>query len=214
MTLEKIRVAIKKWSEVRNSPEVAYKLLNQGTCFKIEKEQYEIWKKRAPKSIYAYASIFDSELKFVLIDSESVKDPEKNLDAIFIQDYLPGLNILEADMISKASDGNITVIEALTRNMNWVLLMQSWLENMSKTTDGVFRAFIIPFSSLEPQLEGSKNAESVLMIGLGEKKLADLILWKHSNVSGSESGEKSLVDDPYGVDNFVLPCPPFNDPDL
>lgn len=212
MSVEKIKKAIRKWSEVRNEPEEAISFLKQGSCFKIEKDQYERWKTKKPENVYAYVGIMKKELKFILVDSESDKDFDNCEDYIFVEDYLPGLNLSEENMLNKAVDGNITVLEALKRNMNWVLLMQSWIENKSKTSDGVFKAFIIPFKSLISQFEGTKLAESVVVIGLGTNNLADLILWNHSKTLTNEKMFVKNGDDPAPVDNLVYPCPPFSGP--
>jgi hypothetical protein len=166
MSVEKIKKAIRKWSEVRNEPEEAISLLKQGSCFKIEKDQYERWKTKKPENVYAYVGIMKKELKFILVDSESDKDFDNCEDFIFVEDYLPGLNLSEENMLNKAVDGNITVLEALKRNMNWVLLMQSWIENKSKTSDGVFKAFIIPFKSLISQFEGTNLPNRLWLLAL------------------------------------------------
>lgn len=213
MTFEKIKEALKKWTAIRNLPEKSSAYLGQGCCFKIVQSQYEAWKKRSPESVYAYLGIFDNDLKFVLMDDITDKNPEENMDAVFVIDFLNGMNITEKAMIGKAIDGNITVNEAMKRNLNWILFKESWLENKSQTTEGVFRAFVLPFASLSAQFENDSQTESVLMIGLNDKDQADLILWKNRYVN-TAALKSTTADDSSTtpVENFVVPCPPYGNP--
>ncbi len=212
MKIEKIRMAIRKWNQIRNAPEKAISFLKQGCCFKIEKEQYELWKSKSPKSVFAYLGIFNSELKFIVVDCESDKNPEGNQDYYFIQDFLKGLNITEKNLFRSASDGNITVQEALIRNMIWTVYMESWLSNKAETTDGIFRAFVIPFASLAAQFDNMSYSESILLFGLNNNQ-ADLIIWKNQLASDKTKAVKA-DEDPSPVENLVLPCPPYCNPSI
>jgi len=213
MKMEKIRMAIRKWNEIRNTPEKAISFLKQGCCFKIEKDQYDLWKSKSPKGVFAYLGIFNSELKFIVVDSESDKNPDENQEFYFIQDFMKGLNITEKNLFRSASDGNITVQEALTRNLSWTLYMESWLINRAETTEGIFRAFVIPFASLSAHFEDEGYAESILLCGLGNQNQADLILWKNRFI-GELSKMTNEVKGTSPVENLVLPCPPYCNPSI
>jgi hypothetical protein len=214
MKMERIRMAIKKWGPIRNASEEAILFLKQGCCFKIEKDQYELWKTKSPKSIFAYLGIFNGELKFIVVDCESDKNPDDNPDYYFIQDYLKGLNITENNLFRSAIDGNISVQEALIRNMNWTAYMESWIRNKAETTEGIFRAFVIPFSSLSAQFEEEGYAESILFLGLGSNLQADLILWKNQIAFEGEKTELTAGKNTAPVENAVYPCPPYCSPTI
>jgi hypothetical protein len=209
MNLDEIRQAIKEWSNVRTSPETVLTYFKQGCCFKVEKSEYEQWKKNSPENLHVYMGIFKSVLKFILIDSVSDKDPDAHQDSIFVRNYLSGLNITEEGFIQKATDGNIKVIDALTKIMQWTVFVDSWVYNKVSTTYGIFQAFTLPFSDLIAQLEDSTNTESVVFFGLGNNNQADLILWGLDN---SEEKQESLADAP--VENIAYPCPPFGGEDF
>ncbi len=209
MNVEEIKKATNEWSKVRTSPETVLTYLKQGACFKIEKLYYEQWKKNSPENFHIYLGIFSGALKFILIDSESDKDPAAHEDSIFVSGYLPGLNITEEGFIDKAFDGNIKVIDALKKVMQWNVFVNSWVYNKVNTTYGIFQAFKVSFSDLVSQFEKTTNAESVVLFGLNNNNQADLIIW------GLDPNEQQLSDFPENrvdnapVDDIAYPVPPF-----
>lgn len=209
MNIEEIKKATKEWSNARTSPEKVMAYFKQGTCFKIEKSYYEQWKKNSPKNFHVYMGIFGGSLKFVLIDSESDKDPAAHEDCIFVTDYLPGLNITEEGFIDKAFDGNIKVIDALKKIMRWNVFVESWVYNKEHTTYGIFQAFMVPFSDLIAQFEKTTTTESVVLFGLSANNQADLILW---GLDSNEQQQSDIPGNPVNeapVDDIACPVPPF-----
>jgi hypothetical protein len=210
MNLEEIKQAIKEWSNARTSPEAVLTYFKQGCCFKIEKIEYEQWKKNSPKNLHVYMGIFKDVLKIVLIDSVSDKDPAAHEDSIFVRDYLPGLDIKEEGFIEKATDGNITVKDGLMKIMQWTVFKDSWVYNVVPTINGVFQAFTLPFSDLIAQFEGTMHTESVVLFGLCSDNQADLILW----VLGTNEAKMDDPDDDSPLENIAYPCPPFGGDDF
>src|SRR5665647_2244486 len=163
MNLVEIKKAIKEWSNVRTSPEKVLTYFKQGCCFKIKKSQFEQWNKNSPENLHAYLGIFEGKLKFVLIDSESDKNPVAHMDSIFVQDYLKGLSKTEERFIDKASDGDLTVSDALKKMMQWNVFIDTWVNNMAHTIPGIFKAFVVPFRDLKSQFGETSNPESCLL---------------------------------------------------
>jgi len=211
MNIEETKKAIKEWSNVRTSPEKVLTYFKQGCCFKIEKSYYEQWKKTSPKNLHVYLGIFAGVLKFVLIDSESDKNPAAHEDSTFVGDYLPGLNITEEGFIDKAFDGDIKVIDALKKVMQWNVFVDSWVYNKVRTTYGIFQAFAVPFCDLVAQFEKTTNAESVFLFGLSNNNQADLILW---GLDTSEQQQSNLPTDTAPVEDLAYPVPPFGGEDF
>jgi len=223
MKLDEIKQAIGEWAKARTSADDVLSYLKQGTCFKIEKSNYDLWKQKSPENLHAYLGVFEGQLQLILVDSESDKKPEENLESFIVQDYYTGLNVLDAGFIDSAKDGNIKVTDALKRVMSWTVFMESWVRNSVESSVGVFQAFIIPFSDLTAQFEESNSFESMVIFGLKGKK-ADLILWgMPTSIEASRlraaseeevaevAGVAKSVDSGSPVGDLVTPCPPFHD---
>lgn len=212
MKLDEIKQAIGEWAKARTSADDVLTYLKQGTCFKIEKSNYDLWKQKSPKSLHAYLGIFEGQLQFILVDSESDKNPEANIDSFIVQDYYTGLNVLDAGFIDSAEDGSVNVMDALKRVMSWTVFMESWVRNSVKSSAGVFQAFIIPFGDLTSQFEKSNSFESMVIFGLHGKK-ADLILWgMPTNVEDGHLRTASVAEVAKAgcpVENLATPVPPM-----
>ena len=215
MNLEEIKKAIREWSIVRTSPESVLTYLKQGCCFKIERSKFKHWSKNSPKSLHVYPGIFDGVLKFILIDSESDKDPSAHKDAISVQNYHKGLSKSEEGFIDKARDGGITVTEALKKMQQWNLFEDAWVYDAVLTEDGIFKAFVVPFVDLTSQFEGSSIPENVVFFGLNNNKV-DLIFWGLDTAVEltTTSGALKLGENGIPVEDLIASVPPFGEEGL
>ena len=211
MEIGEIRRAIGEWSKARTSANDVLAYLKQGTCFKIEKSNYDLWKTKSPKDLHVYLGVFDGQLQFILIDSESDKDPDANIDSIVVQDYYPGLNVLDGGIVDHAKDGSVKVVDALKRVMKWTVFMESWVRNSVESSAGIFQAFVLPFSDLTSQFENAGCYETMAILGL-QGKNADLMLWGLPSNGESKqllTADASTSDGGYPVEDIATPCPPF-----
>lgn len=207
MKIEKVKEAVKKWSEIRTSAKDVISYLKQGCCFKIEKSQYEMWKKKSPESLHAYMGIFDTKLCIILIDSESDKDAAANEDCIFVQYYLPGLDVKEEGFIDNAVKGSVKVKEALKRSVQWTVFMESWVVNNVSATYGIFQAFDIPFGDIKKLFKISGVEDSIALFGLrSDNNQADLTFW---GLKDYATEMKSGITVGAGVEDLVTPVPPM-----
>jgi hypothetical protein len=210
MKLEEIKKALQKWKDVRTSPDKAASFLKQGTCFKIKKEQYEKWKEHSPSGLFAYVGIFGHDTKFVLVDDVSNKDFDANKDFIFVQDYLSGISLEEGTFINRATDGGVTVLDALKKALRWTLCLDSWTHYKVNTTYGIFEAQLIPFSDLAKQFEGTANPESIVIFGISSEKEADLSMWMLGVESSSTANATLLAAASSSpVQDLSYPVPPY-----
>ena len=206
MKIEKVKEAVQKWSEIRTSAKDVISYFKQGCCFKIEKSQYEMWKKKSPESLHAYMGIFESKLCIILIDSESDKDATLNEDYIFVQYYLPGLDIKEEGFIDNAVKGSVKVKEALKRGVQWTIFMESRVVNNVDATYGIFQAFDIPFGDIKKLFKTPGVTDSVALFGLCSDCKADLSFWGLKDYANElKSGQ--IVN--AGVEDLVTPVPPM-----
>jgi hypothetical protein len=216
MGIEEIKKAIGEWSNARTSAEDVLTYLKQGNCFKIERANYDLWKAKSPKNLHVYLGVFDGQLQFVLIDSESDKNPVANVGSIIVQDYYPGLDLMNAGIVDHAVDGSVKVVDALKRVMKWSVFMESWVRNNVETSAGIFQAFVIPFSDLTSQFETAGCSEVMVIFGLHGKN-ADLMLWALPSNGESKqllAAVASTSDGGYPVEDMATPCPPFYNDDL
>lgn len=217
MGIDEIKKAIGEWSIARTSEEDVLTYLKQGNCFKIERSNYDLWKAKSPKNLHVYLGIFDGQLQFVLIDSESDKDPSANVGSIVVQDYYPGLDLMDAGIVDHATDGSVKVVDALKRVMKWNVFMESWVRNNVKSSAGIFQAFIIPFSDLTSQFEVAGCDETMVIFGLKGKD-ADLMLWgmpkSVENIGVRSAVASTSVNGGAPVEDLSTPCPPFHCADL
>lgn len=210
MDFKEIENAIKEWSDIRTSPGTVVNYLKQGSCFKIEKAQYELWKKNPPKDFYVYMGIFKGTLKFILTNKVLDKNSAAHKDLIFVQDYLPGLKMKEEGFINKAIDGGITVLDALKKAMRWNVFMKSWVYFKVNTTYGIFEAFKVPFSDLVSQFDNAGCEQSLVQFGLGENIEAELVLWgldTDIELQATLVMKSEAIAPP--VEDLATPCPPF-----
>lgn len=214
MNLEEIKQAIKEWSNVRTSPKKVLTYLKQGSCFKIERAQFEQWNGNSPEKLHAYLGIFGNKLNIVLIDSASDKDPAVHMDSIFIQDYLKGLSKEEEGYMANATDGGITVADAQKKMTKWKASADSWVEDRVKTSAGIFKAFLIPFSDLKSQFEVTSNPTSVVFLGLNISNEADMILWGLKPIANQTNTALKFGEDGIPVEDLVTPVPPFGEENL
>lgn len=222
MELNEVKQAIQKWDSVRNSAEQALSYLNQGACVIINRQQFEVWNQNAPSELHAYIGIFGEELKFIFVDSESSKDIAANADRIFVQPYLPSLDILDGNFIDNAVNGSITVMDALKRIMRWNTTVDAWVSSQVNTEAGLFKAFIIPFSNLVSHFAEAGVEESMFVFGLNGDA-ADLMLWgvtmapKTKHMEGrmqTTAFADTRITDGVPVEDFVCPVPPTKGQDL
>lgn len=209
MNLEEIKKAIKEWSKVRSSPKKVLTYFKQGSCFKIERSQFEKWNANSPETLHVHMGIFDGRLKFILVDSVSDKDPAAHQDAFFVQDYLVGLTKAEEDFIDIAVDGGLTVVDALKTVMQWNVFVNSWVNEMVHTTDGIFQAFLVPFNDLRSQFDNSSHLQSVVFFGLRNNYKADLILFGLNASGKSKTSRMAVKSAGIPVENTATPVPPF-----
>jgi hypothetical protein len=209
MNYEEIKKAIKDWSKVRSSPKKVIAYFKQGSCFKIERSQYEKWNANLPETLHVHMGIFDDRLKFILVDSVSDKDPSAHQDAFFVQDYLDGLAKAEAGFIDIAVDGGLSVVDALKTVMQWNVFVNSWVNETVHTTDGIFQAFYVPFADLKSQFDNSSHLQSVVFFGLHNNYKADLILFGLNANNGAQISAKMGCGAGIPVENAANPVPPF-----
>lgn len=209
MELKEFKKATKKWSQVRTSTDKVLQYFSQGFCFKIEKSFYQKWKDKNAESLLVYIGIIGKKMKFILVDSESDKDPESNADCYFEQDCLSGIDLDNMGFLDNATDGNISVKDGLQKATQWNIFYQSWVKNKIDTPNGIFQMFIVPFSDLKSQFEIADHAETLVMLGLNSNLDANLILWvlTQKNLSKTRSVKGGLKFAP--VEDLVCPCPPF-----
>ncbi|MCX6236953.1 MAG: hypothetical protein NTY07_05230 [Bacteroidia bacterium] len=214
MNLEEIKQAIKEWGNARTSPKTVLSYLKQGCCFKIERAQFEQWNRNSPEKLHAYLGIFGNKLNIVLIDSVSDKNPAAHLDSIFIQDYLKGLSKEEEGYMANATDGGITIADAQKKMTKWKASADLWVEDKAKTSAGIFKAFLIPFSDLKSQFEGTSNPASAVFLGLNISNEADMILWGLKPIVNQANAALKFGEDGTPVEDLTLPIPPYGEEGL
>lgn len=131
--LQKIIDAIKTWNNLISKREIdpIQKALEQGDCF-----FYRIKDIDNSNSVHAYPGIEDGKLIFFAIPSEF--DCEKYKDQI--EQYVETCHIIK----NGQNSNQITDEEAKKRINNWLENYLEWISNQSKTSEGIFRAFVIP----------------------------------------------------------------------
>lgn len=210
MELKEFKKATKKWSEVRTSAKKVISYFEQGFCFEVEKADYLKWKEKNPQSLNVYIGIIGKELNFILVDSESDKDPKSNEDCCIAQKCLSGIDIANMGFIDSATDGNITVKDGLQKTMQWNVFYKSWVENKVDTTNGIFQMFIVPFEDLTSQFEIDGHDKSLFTLGLNNNLDANLVLWMLPNSNLKSTRSVKGGPDLAPVEDLVCPCPPFH----
>ncbi|GEM_PF-4227485 len=234
-----LRDSLNKWNEYRWSEEKAYKLLNSGTFFIITHDQMERWREKNPEFLHCYFSVENEKLRFVLIDSETDKIPfslftEEQFQYIYTVDFRSDMMLGKHDFIEDAaSSGELTLNEALSRNLRWELVKKRWVEEKIDSTKGspvgIGRVFKAPFSDIS----GTTNNEEVVAI-IGLKHVdnnqvediyeLDLTFWKReikpenivnftllSGGSGLPVEDLTAISPPYANDDeFSLITPSGN----
>jgi hypothetical protein len=168
-----LRESLNKWNEYRWSEDKAYKLLNSGTFFIISYEQMERWNEKNPEFLHCYFSVVNDKMRFVLIDNETDKIPfslitEEQFQYIYIVDFRADMMLGKHDFLEDAtSSGELTLNEALSRNLRWELVKERWVEEKIDSTDGspvgIGRVFKAPFGDISSV---TKEEEVVAIMGL------------------------------------------------
>lgn len=168
---------LSKWNEIRWNHKKALELLSTGAYFAVTSANVEMWSNAPikPKFIHSYFGVEDNKLFFVLIDSDTDKMPISKmenfqLDKIVIQEFSNNLDIFTPNFVAKSIDGNVTVKEALLRNLCWQLMKGSWVEEQINSVRdmqvGIARVFSSPFSDLEKIQAVNFGAGILAVMGL------------------------------------------------
>lgn len=190
-----------KWNETRWNHKEALTLLSSGAYFPISPEDIKMWTNApiAPKMIHSYIGVENQKLYFILIDSDTDRKPINQMenfeiDKIVIREFSNTLDIFTPNFIVKETDGNVTVHDALSRNLCWQLMKASWvkdqIESVRDMQVGIARVFSSPFSDLENIQEATPGANIIAVMGLKSRDITD------SETNGEIYNEKS----PYQLD--------------
>lgn len=135
--LQKIIESIKEWNLLikYEKTDLILSLLEQGDYF-----NYEIQDIENSKNIHIYPGITEEKLHFYCIPCEF--DSEKYKDTI--ANYIKQCNVYK----SIQNSNEITEEEALKRIQNWKTYLKEWLPKQSHTTNGIFKAYIVPTEDL------------------------------------------------------------------
>lgn len=218
MELTEVKQAIQKWESIRNSADQVTAYLKNGSYVIVNRQQFEVWNILNPAELHVHMGIFGDELKFILIDSESSKNIVANQGNLFIQSYVAGTELLDGGFIDNATNGGITVFEALKRITLWNTNLDVWVKQQVDSEHGIFKSFVIPFSNLTNHFEVAGAEESMLVFGL-KNNVADLMLWGLKTSANTKESEVQMsamaftdTPEPDGipVEDFSYPCPPGN----
>jgi len=113
-----------------------------------------------------------------------------------------------------AVDGGLTIVDALKSVVQWNVFADAWVHSAALTTDGVFKAFFIPFSDLKSQFDNSSHLESVVFFGLDNNYKTDLILF---GINANNKSKTTMMKAAAGgtpVENNATPVPPFGGDDF
>jgi len=234
---KKIRITnmVNQWNQIRWNNKKALRLLSSGSYFPISSSEVKMWANAPikPKNIHSYIGVENQKLYFILIDSETDRKPLSELesfelDKIIIREFDNNLDIFTPNFIDKTIDGNITVKEALSRNLFWQLMKGSWvndqIESVRDMQVGIARVFSTPFSDLENILHHDENADILAVMGLkhqdeSETKNEDDIVYKKSpyqldlcfwglNTQTSDL-RLALAQNESPVEDLTQICPPY-----
>lgn len=222
MELTEVKQAIQKWESIKNSADQVTAYLKSGSYVILNRQQFEVWNTLNPTELHVYMGIFEEEFKFILIDNESSKDIVSNLDHLFVQPYLAGIEPTDSGFIDNAVDGGITVLEALKRITLWNRNLDAWVKQQVSSEPGIFSAFVVPFSNLKSHFAQAGAEESMLVFGLNQNA-ADLMLWGlNTGVKASQdqatftATAASTFEDNSSlpVEDFSCPVPPYRNSDM
>ena len=236
---KKIRITnmLKKWNEIRWNHKEALNLFSSGAYFSITPEDVIMWATAPiiPKKIHCYMGVENSKMYFILIDSETDRKPinqMKNfeLDKIVIREFSNTLDIFTPNFILSTTDGNVTVEDALSRNLFWQLMKGSWVKDQIDSVRdmqvGIARVFSSPFSDLEKIQEADPGSNIIAVMGLKRRESVkqeitndiynkkspfelDLCFWglDNNNKLSILKTNSSLEESP--VEDLNRICPPF-----
>lgn len=167
--LQKIVESIKEWNLLikHGKTDLILSLLEQGDYF-----IYEIRNVEKSKNIHVYPGVTEEKLYFYCIPCEF--DSEEYKDTIVT--YIEQCHVYK----SVQNSNEITEEDALKRIQNWRTHLKEWLPKQSHTTDGIFKAYIVPTEDLI-------NSDKVLAYFALKNNLsdsqfsADLIFKKKNN---------------------------------
>jgi hypothetical protein len=172
----RISTMIKNWNSARWIHESAYKLLNSGSFFSITRDDVELWSANTPKSVFAYFGLENDKLFFILLDDKTGslsldKMSDEDLNKVIIREFNDDLPLLDFDFIDNVTDGaNLTVREALSRNLRWQMMKESWIKEQlsveASDETGLGRVFTIPFSDLSNILKNQHINQVAAVTGL------------------------------------------------
>lgn len=193
---ERILKMIAEWNKSRWIHESAHALLNSGSFFSITRDDFNLWTPTTPRYLYAYIGVENNKLFFIIMDEKigalALRDmSDDDLNKIVIREFNDDLPLLDFDFIDNVCDGqNLTVSEALSRNLRWQMMKETWIREQMSTTPsndtGIGRVFIIPFSDFSnimknPNINNIAVVTGLRLNGDAEKRSEmyelDLSLW-------------------------------------
>jgi len=233
---------VNKWNKVRWNHKKALTLFSSGAYFAITPEDVRMWANAPvkPQNIHCYIGIENKKMYFILIDSETDKKPLTELegfelDKIVIRKFNNTLDIFTPNFIDKATDGNVTVNEALSRNLRWQLMKGSWIkEQIESVRDmqvGIVRVFSSPFSDLENIVRTNSNGDILAIMGLkpqdtpkisGKNNIydekspyqLDLCFWgvnTKNRIANLRSAAFTVMEASSPVEDLTVICPPYKE---
>lgn len=195
LDLKEILACIGSWNTLRNEKNelVINSLFDAGNSFSYNRSKLE---SAQDSFIHVYPGVKDGKLLLFVIDADKdnaqeAKNPEEILAAITVceLDHMPELG------------SEIPTEEALERIKSWKDNRIGWVKKQVETEEGIFQAFVIPSSDLQPGQE-SKVYFALKPNPDGENAFADLIIDDMQDNS-NDSGLSKYFD-------LVRPVPPFH----
>lgn len=230
---------LRKWNQDRWNKKKALNLLSSGSFYSITPDDIKVWSAPPikPKQIHSYIGIENDRVYFILIDSETDKIPlskmgDIEIDKIIIKRFRNNLNLFTPNFIVKTEDGNVSVAHALSRNLCWQLMKESWVEDQIESVRdmqvGIARVFSSPFSDLEDIHQVNKDNDILAVMGLKsqEKKESngnvtifdekspyqlDLCFWALENNGKLRTLNFGLPENSSPVEDLTLVCPPYEE---
>jgi len=168
---------VNRWNKVRWNHRKALRSFSSGAYFTITPEDVRMWSdnETKPEHIHCYIGVERKKMYLILIDSETDKKPLTRLDnsefeKVVIREFSNDLDVFTPDFIKDARDGNVTVKEALSRNLRWQLMKSNWInEQIESSRDmqvGIARVFASPFKDLENIVRANPNSDIIAIMGL------------------------------------------------
>ena len=216
------------WNQLRWNGKKALKLLNTGTFFTIKQSDVLEWQTQNPEWLHAYFGVEGKKLFFILIDSVTDKIPmekmsDEEIERIKVREFNNDLDLLTYDFIAdETGSAKITVKEALSRNLRWQMMKESWINeqiagfhNNQAPIGLVFRA---PFSDLKTLLIDENQSTVSAVMGLKFREnpqpeestyLLDLTFWGMDD-SGTSTVKAVANPDNPGLEDLTALVPPYS----